>query len=180
MWWIYSLFAALLQVLRNALMKDIGHKMDEYINVWARFTFLLPFAIGISLYHGIPQLQEGFWWNSLWAAISVTLATLALSKALKHSEISIVIAIWKLNIIFLVILGYFTLQESISVGGISAICIVFFGVYLMNIEKTKISFWHPLTHIFTEKGMLFSFISAILIAPAVIFFKKKQNCSRRQ
>jgi len=26
-------------------MKRLGHALDEYINVWGRFTFLLPFAL---------------------------------------------------------------------------------------------------------------------------------------
>ena len=44
MWLVLALVAALCQVLRNTVMKRLGHSLDEYINVWGRFTFLLPFA----------------------------------------------------------------------------------------------------------------------------------------
>ena len=45
MWLLFALPAALFQVLRNASMKRLGHALDEYINVWGRFTFLLPWAL---------------------------------------------------------------------------------------------------------------------------------------
>src|SRR2546422_659452 len=41
MWLALALAAALFQVLRNTAMKRLGHALDEYINVWGRFTFLL-------------------------------------------------------------------------------------------------------------------------------------------
>jgi len=31
MWWFFSLLSALAQVSRNIIMKDLGHKLDEYI-----------------------------------------------------------------------------------------------------------------------------------------------------
>jgi len=39
-----QLYRALFQVLRNMVMKRLGHALDETINVWGRFTFLLPFT----------------------------------------------------------------------------------------------------------------------------------------
>ena len=48
MWLALALAAALFQVLRNTAMKRLGHALDEYINVWGRFTFLLPFALVLS------------------------------------------------------------------------------------------------------------------------------------
>ena len=34
MWLALAPFAALCQVLRNTVMKRLGHSLDEYINVW--------------------------------------------------------------------------------------------------------------------------------------------------
>ena len=52
MWLALALASALFQVLRNTAMKRLGHALDEYINVWGRFTFLLPFALAAAL--GLP------------------------------------------------------------------------------------------------------------------------------
>ena len=46
-WFLLSLGSAFFQVLRNMVMKRIGHALDETISVWGRFTFILPFAAGM-------------------------------------------------------------------------------------------------------------------------------------
>jgi hypothetical protein len=69
-------------------MKRLGHALDEYINVWGRFTFLPPFALLGCVLSGFPTLKPGFFgWCAVFG-ICQTLSTLALSKALQLSEIS--------------------------------------------------------------------------------------------
>ena len=60
MWIALAAAAALFQVLRNTAMKRLGHALDEYINVWGRFTFLLPFAFIACVVAGFPTLQPEF------------------------------------------------------------------------------------------------------------------------
>ena len=65
-------------------MKRLGHALDEYINVWGRFTFLLPFALLAACLARLPDDQAGL--LSAGASPSrccQTLSTMALSKALK-------------------------------------------------------------------------------------------------
>ncbi|HEX7786705.1 MAG TPA: hypothetical protein VF653_10830, partial [Methylomirabilota bacterium] len=61
MWFLLALVAALCQVLRNTVMKRLGHSLDEYINVWGRFTFLLPFAAAFVFWKGVPEIKPGFY-----------------------------------------------------------------------------------------------------------------------
>src|SRR5574341_30212 len=79
MWILLALAAALFQVLRNTVMKRLGHSLDEYINVWGRFTFLLPFALIMALLHGFPTLKPGFVPICLLFGLCQTCSTLALS-----------------------------------------------------------------------------------------------------
>src|SRR5262245_47453696 len=90
MWEALALTAALCQVLRNAVMKRLGHELDEYMAVWGRFTFLLPFAALFVLWHGAPAIKPGFVWACLLFAVCQIISTMALSKALKLSPISMV------------------------------------------------------------------------------------------
>ena len=84
MWLLLALVAALFQVLRNTAMKRLGHALDEYINVWGRFTFLLPFALRAACcWAAFPQLKPGFYRLVRALRVCQTLSTLALSKALK-------------------------------------------------------------------------------------------------
>jgi len=109
MWLLLALVAALCQVLRNTVMKRLGHSLDEYINVWGRFTFLLPFAGAFVLWKGVPVIKPGFYLACVCFAVCQTISTMSLSKALKLSEISMVTALWKVSLLVLVVLGYFTL-----------------------------------------------------------------------
>ncbi len=61
MWWLFSIVSALAQVGRNAVMKDLGHNLDEYINVWGRFFFLLPYALVASLLARFPEVGGEYW-----------------------------------------------------------------------------------------------------------------------
>ena len=90
MWFGLALLSALFQVLRNMSMKHLGHSLDSTINVWGRFTFLLPFAALFVLWHGIPPLKPGFWLYVMLFGLLQTAGTLSLSKALELSDISMV------------------------------------------------------------------------------------------
>src|SRR5258705_7038666 len=105
MWFPLALVAALCQVLRNTVMKRLGHSLDEYINVWGRFTFLLPFAGAFVLWKGVPEIKPGFYLACASFAVCQTISTMALSKALKLSEMSMVTALWKVSLRVLVVLG---------------------------------------------------------------------------
>ena len=120
MWLVLALVAALCQVLRNTVMKRLGHSLDEYINVWGRFTFLLPFARRLRAVEGrAGRSSRASYLACVCFAVCQTISTMSLSKALKLSEISMVTALWKVSLLVLVVLGYFTLKERPTLLGIA-------------------------------------------------------------
>ena len=128
MWLVLALAAALFQVLRNTAMKRLGHALDEYINVWGRFTFLLPFALLGCVIGGFPTLQPGFvGWCALFG-VSQTLSTLALSKALKLSQISLVTALWKVSLLVLLGLAWVWFGELPTPLGFAGVLLSAAGV----------------------------------------------------
>src|ERR1700752_4907381 len=153
MWGALALVAALCQVLRNTVMKRLGHSLDEYINVWGRFTFLLPFAAFFVLWRGVPDIKPGFVWACLSFGVFQIISTMSLSKALKLAEISMVTALWKVSLLMLVALGYFTLKETPTVLGVVGILISMAGVYLLNVNRAHIAWWAPLTVLLTDRGL---------------------------
>ncbi len=155
-WIVLALLAALFQVLRNTAMKRLGHALDEYINVWGRFTFLLPFALLFVLARGWPALEPGFF---LWCAafgVTQTVSTLALSKALKLSEISLVTALWKVSLLVLLVLGYVSIGERPSILGVAGVLLSATGVYLLNISRARLSPWEPLVVLVKDRGQRFT------------------------
>ncbi len=170
-WVTLSLISALAQVSRNAAMKSLGHRLDEYINVFGRFAFLLPFAAAAVAWKGFPPIQPAFWWACLLFGLSQTAATLALSKALLYGNIGVVTSLWKLSIIWLVVLSFFTLGEIPSPMGVAGIAVTLAGVYALNVSRARISFWEPLRTLLTDKGQRYILLSSLMYAPSVVTFK---------
>jgi drug/metabolite transporter (DMT)-like permease len=171
MWLLLALAAALFQVLRNTTMKRLGHALDEYINVWGRFTFLLPFALLACALGGWPEIKPGFYLWCLAFGICQTLSTLALSKALKLSQISLVTALWKVSLLILLGMGV-AIGERPSVLGVAGVLLSASGVYLLNVRSARVSLLAPLRVLFTDRGQRYTLVAALLYAPSVITIKK--------
>ena len=171
MWFALALLAAFCQVLRNTVMKRLGHSLDEYINVWGRFTFLLPFAALFVLVRGVPVIKPGFALACLAFGASQTISTLALSKALKLAEISMVTALWKVSLLVLLGLGYVTLREAPTPLGIAGVLLSMSGVYLLNVSRAHLSPWAPLVVLFTDRGLRYTLLAALFFAPSVVTIK---------
>ena len=172
MWLLLALPAALFQVLRNASMKRLGHALDEYINVWGRFAFLLPWALLACLVGGFPALKPGFYAWCLAFGMTQTLATLALSKALKLSDISLVTALWKVSLLILLGMAWVTIGERPTALGITGVVLSALGVYLLNIRRARVSPWAPLAVLVTDPGQRYTLLAAFFYAPSVITIKQ--------
>lgn len=172
MWFGLALLSALFQVLRNMSMKHLGHTLDDTINVWGRFTFILPFLLIFVLWHGIPPLKPGFWIYIGLFGVTQAVATLSLSKALNLSDISIVTALWKVSLLVLVGVAFVTIGEMPSPLGLLGITVSLVGVYLLNIQKSRISFWAPIRELFVDRGLRFTLYAALFYAPSVVLIKQ--------
>ena len=172
MWLVLALAAALCQVLRNAAMKRLGHALDEYINVWGRFTFLLPFAFVAAFARGWPALRPGFFAWCLAFGVFQTVSTLALSKALKLSEISLVTALWKVSLLILLGMAYVTIGERPNGLGVAGVLLSAAGVYLLNVSRARLSPWEPLRVLVTDPGQRYTLLAAFFYAPSVIAIKQ--------
>ena len=171
-WVTFSIIAALAQASRNAAMKSIGHQLDEYINVLGRFAFLLPFAALAVWAKGMPEIQPGFWWICVLFGFSQTLATLMLSKALLYGSMGVVTSLWKLSLVWLVALSFFTLGEAPSAWGLAGIGLTLAGVYGLNVSRARIGWFEPVRALLTDRGMRYTLLSSLMYAPSVITFKQ--------
>jgi drug/metabolite transporter (DMT)-like permease len=177
MWFVLAVIAALCQVLRNTVMKRLGHSLDEYINVWGRFTFLLPFAALFVLWRGAPAIEPGFGLACVSFAACQIVSTLALSKALKQAPISLVTPLWKVSLLVLLGLGYLTLHEQPTPVGVAGVLLSMAGVYLLNVRRARVAWYAPLTVLFAEAGLRWTLLSALFFAPSVVTIKRAMQLS---
>ena len=177
MWFALALLSALFQVLRNMAMKRLGHALDETINVWGRFAFLLPFAaLGVAV-KGVPAVQAGFWTVAIAFGIVQNLATLSLSKALKVADISLVTALWKISVLLLMVWGFLTLGETPSALGLAGVLVSVAGVYLINVHRARVSVWAPLVSLVRDAGQRWTVLAGIGYAGAVVLIKRMAQLS---
>ncbi len=172
MWWLFALASALCQVGRNAVMKNLGHSLDEYINVWGRFFFLLPFALMASLVARFPSVGPEYWVYSFSAGLCQVISTLLLSKSFKYGEISVTVVIWKLQVVWVALFGVLFLKETITLSGVVGILVSLCGVYLINARRERLSLAKPVLLLFREKGARYAFLAALTLVPTVLLFKK--------
>jgi drug/metabolite transporter (DMT)-like permease len=152
-------------------MKRLGHSLDEYINVWGRFTFLLPFAALFVLWRGAPVIKPGFAGACVLFAGCQMVSTLALSKALKLAPISLVTPLWKVSLLVLLGLGYVTLHERPTALGVAGVLLSMSGVYLLNVQRARVAWYAPLAVLFTDAGLRWTLLSALFFAPSVVTIK---------
>lgn len=171
MWFMLALGSAFFQVLRNMAMKRLGHALDEHINVWGRFTFLLPFTGVATWWVGMPEIDPDIWWVCVLFSFTQIVATSSLSKGLKLSDISLVISLWKISILFLLPWGLLTLNEVPSPVGLAGVVVSVIGVYVLNISRNQVSVWSPFLSLVTDPGQRYTLISALFFAPSVILMK---------
>ena len=171
-WLSLSIGSAVFQVLRNMVMKRLGHALDETINVWGRFTFILPFAAIPLFVEGVPALKEGVWWYCVIFAVCQLIGTQCLAVALQVAEISLVTALWKLSVILLLVWGVIYLGQFPSALGVAGVLVSVVGVYLINIGRARLSWLAPLVALVKDPGQRWTLGAAFFYAPSVIYIRE--------
>ena len=163
MWIIYSLLTAFSLATSDALTKRSLVSRDEYFVAWTRLLFALPVFVPILFFIEIPSLDRTFWLATL-CALPLEIAALILyTKALKVSPISLTMPFLALTPLFLIIMAYIIVGESVSIYGGIGIMLVVLGSYTLNLHKMKYDLLEPVKAIFREKG------SVMIILVAFIF-----------
>src|SRR5438105_14796584 len=118
-------------------MKRLGHVLDEYINVWGRFTFLLPWALVACVVVGVPAIEPAFYGWCLAFGVTQTLATLALSKAVKLSDISLVTALGQVSLLILPAMAWVTVGGRPNAAAVAGGLVCAAGGYLAKLRRSR-------------------------------------------
>ena len=163
MWIIFALLTAVLLATSDALTKRALASRDEYFVAWARLLFSLPVLAASLLFIEIPPLNKTFWTATLIALPFEITAIVLYTKALKVSPISLTMPFLALTPLFLILVSYVILGETVSVSGAAGILLIASGSYTLNIHKARESPLGPVKAVFRERG------SMMMIAVALIY-----------
>ena len=163
-WFIYSLLAALCVSITDTLCKELLSKADEYVVIWGKFAFTLPFLAGLLLYISFPILNPYFWYLALVCIPLEILALILYIKAIKLSPLSLTIPFLAFTPLFLVFTGFFILKEVISIQGLIGILLIVLGSYFLNFHTITSGLLSPFKAIVHEKGSWLMLIVSALFS----------------
>ncbi len=162
-WIIFALISAFSLATSDAFTKKSLKDHNEYIIAWLRLLFSLPLLITACFFIPMPELNRDFYIIFI-IALPLEIASIILYiKALKLSPMSLTLPFLSLTPLFLIIISYILLGESVSSAGAAGIILIVAGSYILNIKDIKKGFFEPFIAISKEKGAVY------MIAVAMIY-----------
>lgn len=161
-WVLLALISAFSLATSDALTKKALNLHNEYIIAWLRLSFSLPLLILALFFIPVPDIKKDFYLISF-IALPFEIASIVLYiKALKVSPLSITLPFLSLTPLFLVIISYLILGETVSVTGAVGIVLIVIGSYVLNIRHFKSGIFEPFIAITKEKGSVYMILVAFI------------------
>jgi drug/metabolite transporter (DMT)-like permease len=171
LWILLALLGAVTNAGYFIIIKRYITTIDPKILTGIGFTCggLLLFAV--SAIRGFPVIGQDFFSA---VAITAVLNIISLSlifKALSSSDLSLSIPMLSFTPIILIGTSYLLLNEVPSLAGITGICIIVIGSYVLNISAEDKHFLDPVRSMLRNRGSWYMLIVAFLFAVSINFDK---------
>ncbi len=154
-WVVWALLSAFMAASNDALTKRVLVSHNEYLIAWLRLVWSLPFFLLALAFVPFPGLDKVFFLAFFTALpLEVTAAVLYV-KALKASPLSLTLPFLSLTPLFLIVVPYLILGETISPVGALGVLMIAVGSYTLNIRELRKGILEPLKAITQEKGSLY-------------------------
>ncbi|HAM49310.1 MAG TPA: hypothetical protein DCP92_00910 [Nitrospiraceae bacterium] len=162
LWILLGLASAFLLATGDALTKRALSVHNVYLIAWLRLIFSLPVLVALLFFIPVPHLDNTFYRTVLTALPLEIAAFILYTKALKASPLSLSLPFLSLTPVFLIIVPYLVLGESISLPGAFGVLCIAAGGYMLNIRKFSEGILAPFTAIKKEKGAIMMIAVAFL------------------
>ncbi len=136
--------------------------MNPYEMVLCPLLLSLPLFIAGWPLIEIPHLDSVFWVSTLAALPLEALALVLYMEAIKVSPLSLTIPFLAFTPVFILATGAVFLQETPNIGGICGTLITFAGGYVLNLDPSLRSLFHPFMAIARERGSWLMVIVAFI------------------
>lgn len=172
LWLILSLLTALAVSSQDAWTKKFFSHLTPYEMSVYPVVYAFPLFICAILFVPVPALDAVFLWTFLISIPLNGVGFVIYMKAIKISPLSLTVPYLAFTPGFMILTGYFFLDEMPNSWGIFGILIICAGSYILNIEPGKWSFLSPLKAVFRETGSWLMLIDAFLFSFAAVIGKK--------
>ncbi|NMH87313.1 EamA family transporter [Flavivirga algicola] len=153
----------------NYLIKSSENK--HVFTAFSKLAEIVIFAIPAMYFFSSTDFKIDFLWLILIASIITFLNYYFLSSAYKYGELSLVYPVSRSSIIFLPVLAYFIIGETINTTGVAAIILIILGTFIMHLDSfDKRGFLTVLKSI-SNKGSIYALLAALTVAGYTLWDK---------
>ncbi len=162
-WYVYALLGSFMWSLVLVLEKKILCK-EHSIEYACTRTFLN--AVLVFFFLPFINIQIDFVTFAMIYAASLfaTIGIYYRVKAVKHMDISVAVPLFNFNPVFVLILGFVFLKETISYTQLSGIFVIILGAYLMEADGSWKNLAKPIKSIWESKYIHYIFLAMFLFA----------------
>jgi drug/metabolite transporter (DMT)-like permease len=161
--WIYlTLLSAFSLAVSDAFTKKVVNVRNEYLVVWLRLLFCLPFLVPALFFIDIPHLDRTFYIAFIVALPLEIVALILYIKALRWSPLSLTLPFLSLTPLFLIVFSYVILREPVTFRGGAGILLIAVGGYVLNVHTLDRGIFVPLRAIVKERGSVYMITVAFI------------------
>ncbi len=166
MWFFFAFSAAFSWATADLFSKILMDRRgaDEYITLWSRFLFSLPFLGAAMLLEGMPRVGTAFWWTILGWLPGDLVASLLYIKAVKGYPLSLVVPLLSTAPIFMLLTSVVILGEYPSLFGLLGVVLVTLGAYTLNLHLREEGLLAPLKAVYKVKGARYAVMAAFIFS----------------
>lgn len=166
--YIYALVSSIFISVANISAKEaLRHEHSMEFSVFAgiiAFFIMIPFApwvdFGVGYYYlGIIYISAAF----------AAFGFFFFSRALRHMDVSVVIPLANISIIFTAALGVFALGEWLSLPKFFGIGLIVVGAYLLEINHGHLDWLYPFKEFYSSRYLHYLLFGSIAISVAAVF-----------
>jgi drug/metabolite transporter (DMT)-like permease len=142
-WAVFTLIAAFMQTLRNAMQRELTTTLGTVGATHVRFLFGFPFVLlflaGVALASGSPLPKPGwlFWPWAVLGAFAQVAATALMLAAMGERSFVVTIAYIKTEPIQVAVFGLIFLGDTLTLPMMAAITIATAGVVVMSTKPSR-------------------------------------------
>jgi len=176
LWFILSIFAALSIAARDVSIKTYQQLGPLEIAAIELFWSLPLLLLGCLLVP-TPVLDQIFWWAFILSIPINILAYILYLYSIKISPLSLTVPFLAFTPVFMILTGFFVLNEKINLWGGFGIGFIVLGSYILNFKKIQYGLLKPFAALLHEKGSWMMLIVALVFSFAAVIGKKAMQHS---
>ncbi len=162
LWFFLALTAALSQACNDAVSKRFFCDFTAYEMGLIRLLYALPYLILGLFFIPFPPMDDTFW-ICLGIGLPLELISfLCYMRAIKVSPLSLTLPFLAFTPAFVILTGFFILEESLNMHGALGIVLIVLGSYILNISGAKKQWFLPFQAIFKEQGSWLMLLTALI------------------